>query len=164
MRRSLTALAWPQHVCMHSPAWAPSRPLTAEAGLIRSCDARAQGHCYRSRTGKCERWFQPAWMQPGYMPSAPADPVKIHDALVAAVVKRLMSDAPLGVLLSGGLDSSLVASIAVRWGAFPCRCFAGSAGCSPPSCYRIFDLLRNTACQSVCMVPSCRLSAASHSS
>ena len=50
------------------------------------------------------------------MPSAPADTRRIHDALVSAVVKRLMSDAPLGVLLSGGLDSSLVASIAVRCG------------------------------------------------
>ena len=76
-------------------------------------DAR-QGHCYRSSTGKCERWYKPAWLQPGRVPSAPASLDAIHDALVAAVVKRLMSDAPLGVLLSGGLDSSLVASIAVR--------------------------------------------------
>ena len=39
----------------------------------------------------------------------------MQDTLVAAVVKRLMSDAPLGVLLSGGLNSSLVASIAAKY-------------------------------------------------
>ena len=38
----------------------------------------------------------------------------LQEALVNAVVKRLMSDAPLAMLLSGGLDSSLVAAIAVR--------------------------------------------------
>lgn len=74
-----------------------------------------QGHCYRSKTGKFERWYNPKWWDLEYVPTAPANLKSIHDSLVASVVKRLMSDAPLGVLLSGGLDSSLVASIAVRW-------------------------------------------------
>jgi len=88
-----------------------------------------QGHCYRSRTGTLERWYKPKWWDLDYMPTAPANLTAIHDSLVAAVVKRLMSDAPLGVLLSGGLDSSLVASIAVRWDPKPARsAFAGFTG------------------------------------
>lgn len=63
-----------------------------------------------------ERWYNPQWLDLDYLPTAPADLTAIHDSLVNAVVKRLMSDAPLGVLLSGGLDSSLVAAIAVRCG------------------------------------------------
>ena len=69
---------------------------------------------YRSRTGEFERWYNPKWMSLDYMPTQPASLDAIHDSLVSSVVKRLMSDAPLGVLLSGGLDSSLVASIAVK--------------------------------------------------
>ena len=38
----------------------------------------------------------------------------MQEGFISAVVKRLMSDAPLAVLLSGGLDSSLVAAVAVR--------------------------------------------------
>ena len=40
----------------------------------------------------------------------------MQQTFIDAVVKRLMSDAPLAILLSGGLDSSLVASVAVRGG------------------------------------------------
>ena len=75
-----------------------------------------QGHVYRSRTREFERWYNPKWLSLDYMPTQPASLDAIHDSLVASVVKRLMSDAPLGVLLSGGLDSSLVASIAVKCG------------------------------------------------
>uniref|UniRef100_A0A804QSJ5 Asparagine synthetase domain-containing protein n=1 Tax=Zea mays TaxID=4577 RepID=A0A804QSJ5_MAIZE len=47
-------------------------------------------------------------------PSIPYDPMALRKAFEKAVVKRLMTYVPFGVLLSGGLDSSLVAAVAVR--------------------------------------------------
>ena len=89
--------------------------MKALQAVCESFDIFPPGHVYRSATRTLEKWYKPAWLEPDApLPSAPADTVAIHDALVSAVVKRLMSDAPLGVLLSGGLDSSLVAAIAAR--------------------------------------------------
>ncbi len=48
----------------------------------------------------------------------------IHDKLVAGVEKRLVADAPVGFLLSGGLDSSLVCAIAAKKSDKPIRTFA----------------------------------------
>lgn len=48
----------------------------------------------------------------------------IHDKLTLAVKKRLSSDAPIGYLLSGGLDSSLVCSIAQKFSKTPIRTFS----------------------------------------
>lgn len=48
----------------------------------------------------------------------------IHDKLVAGVEKRLIADAKVGFLLSGGLDSSLVCSIAAKKSPVPIRTFA----------------------------------------
>lgn len=83
-------------------------------GVCDTYEIFPPGHVYRSKTDKLERYYKPSWLDEKDVPTTAADPKKIHDALVSAVVKRLMSDAPLGVLLSGGLDSSLVASIAMR--------------------------------------------------
>ena len=49
---------------------------------------------------------------------------KIHDKLVAGVEKRLVADAKVGFLLSGGLDSSLVCAIAAKKSKTPIRTFA----------------------------------------
>ncbi len=49
---------------------------------------------------------------------------KIHDKLVAGVEKRLVADARVGFLLSGGLDSSLVCAIAAKKTGEPIRTFA----------------------------------------
>jgi len=72
------------------------------------------GHIFRSSEGRISRWFKPNWLNMASIPCKHANLTELKDALIKSVVKRLMSDAPLGMLLSGGLDSSLVASIAVR--------------------------------------------------
>lgn len=47
------------------------------------------------------QWYNAPWIDEDHIPTAPADLKKIHDTFVTAVVKRLMTDVPFGVLLSG---------------------------------------------------------------
>jgi asparagine synthase (glutamine-hydrolysing) len=73
------------------------------------------GHVYDSKTDKLTRYFTPSWlMEPSTVPTTPVDYKLLRLTLERSVRKRLMAEVPFGVLLSGGLDSSLVASIAQR--------------------------------------------------
>lgn len=72
------------------------------------------GHVYDSKTDSLTRYFQPSWWDPTRVPSTPIDYKLIRQTLERSVLKRLMAEVPYGVLLSGGLDSSLTASIAQR--------------------------------------------------
>ena len=61
-------------------------------------------------------YYNPSWKTDGFNPDRDEDSIRnsINSKLTEAVKKRMMSDVPFGVLLSGGLDSSLIASIASR--------------------------------------------------
>ncbi|KAL7410725.1 asparagine synthase-domain-containing protein [Mrakia frigida] len=74
------------------------------------------GHVYDSQTGTTERYFNPSWWggDVGEAPTGETDLKELRESLEAAVKKRLMTEVPYGVLLSGGLDSSLIAAIAQR--------------------------------------------------
>lgn len=93
------------------------------------------GHYYYSKTPGMKRyytrdWFEYATMQKKYQiddnqkatqqlaeaePQGKAAVAEIHDALEASVKRQLMSDVPYGVLLSGGLDSSVISAIAEKY-------------------------------------------------
>ena len=80
------------------------------------------GHfCTSKHGGQIERWYQRDWFSYDDMKWATSDreeAVKmVKEALMATVKRQLMSDVPYGVLLSGGLDSSVVSAIAKLYAA-----------------------------------------------
>ncbi|QOC21719.1 asparagine synthase B [Wenzhouxiangella sp. AB-CW3] len=72
------------------------------------------GHVLDSAEGQIRRWYEPAW-QDFEQAQEPADSSQLRLALEAAVHRQMMCDVPYGVLLSGGLDSSLIAAMAQRF-------------------------------------------------
>jgi asparagine synthase (glutamine-hydrolysing) len=64
-----------------------------------------------------QKYYRPKWAEPGYYPSEPYDAIRLREALEAAVHRQLMCDVPYGVLVSGGVDSSIVAAVAAKFSA-----------------------------------------------
>ncbi|MEE9348589.1 MAG: asparagine synthase B [Flavobacteriaceae bacterium] len=75
-------------------------------------EAFPPGHYYTPKTGFV-RYYKPDWFDEKVATNE-LDLKLIRETLIKATKKRLMTDVPLGVLLSGGLDSSLTSSIAMR--------------------------------------------------
>jgi asparagine synthase (glutamine-hydrolysing) len=86
--------------------------------LVRVCDdvsAFPPGHVYDSASGTLVRWYKRAWREYDAVQGVAADKAELRMAFERAVHRQMMSDVPYGVLLSGGLDSSLVAACAAKF-------------------------------------------------
>ncbi len=73
------------------------------------------GHYYWSREPGMKRYYKRDWFNYSEVKDNAASAIAIHDALEDAVKRQLMSDVPYGVLLSGGLDSSIISAIAQKY-------------------------------------------------
>ena len=91
--------------------------LKALEGFATEYDQFKPGHYYCSTEGELKRWYTRDWMDYEHVKDNPASVQELHDALEAAVKRQLMSDVPYGVLLSGGLDSSITSAVAKKFSA-----------------------------------------------
>lgn len=73
------------------------------------------GHYYYSREGKMKRYYRRDWMEYTNVEHNNASAGILREALDDAVRRQLMCDVPYGVLLSGGLDSSIVSAVAQKY-------------------------------------------------
>ena len=94
--------------------------LKALEGFCDEYEPFLPGHYYQGSKGKMHRWYHRDWMQYEAITDTrthEAQVADLHEALEAAVQRQLMSDVPYGVLLSGGLDSSVISAIAKKYAA-----------------------------------------------
>jgi asparagine synthase (glutamine-hydrolysing) len=89
--------------------------LKALEGVCRTIEDFPPGCYLDSAAGEIRRYYQPRWRDYDAVAGQPVDPAAVRAAFERAVERQLMSDVPYGVLLSGGLDSSLVAATAARF-------------------------------------------------
>ena len=92
--------------------------LKALEGYCNKIQEFMPGHYMTSdKPGELIRWYERDWEEFEAVKENPTSLDELRDALEAAVHRQLMSDVPYGVLLSGGLDSSVISAIAKKYAA-----------------------------------------------
>ena len=91
--------------------------LKALEGFCDEYEPFLPGHYLYSREGVMRRWYTRDWMDYEAVKDNGADIDSLRVSLQEAVKRQLMSDVPYGVLLSGGLDSSIISAIAQKFAA-----------------------------------------------
>jgi asparagine synthase (glutamine-hydrolysing) len=91
--------------------------LKALEGYCTKIESFPPGHYLYSKDGKLTKWYNRDWTEYDNVKDSVLGIQDLRNALEAAVKRQLMTDVPYGVLLSGGLDSSVVSAIAKKYAA-----------------------------------------------
>jgi asparagine synthase (glutamine-hydrolysing) len=91
--------------------------LKALEGVCTEIRTFLPGTSYFSKTKETKTWYQRDWMSYEAVKDNVTDVARLKAALETAVKHQLMSDVPYGVLLSGGLDSSIIAAVTQKFAA-----------------------------------------------
>ena len=91
--------------------------LKALEGVCNRIEVFPPGHYLSSTEGEPKAWYYRDWSDYQAVEHETSNIEELKEALEAAVHRQLMSDVPYGVLLSGGLDSSIVSAIAKKYSA-----------------------------------------------
>jgi asparagine synthase (glutamine-hydrolysing) len=89
--------------------------LKALEGYCKRIEEFLPGHYLFSKEGTMKKWYTRDWMDYEAVKNNTSDINELRKALEDAVHRQLMSDVPYGVLLSGGLDSSVISAIAKKY-------------------------------------------------
>ncbi len=89
--------------------------LKALEGICEKIEVFPPGHYMTKSSEGFKQWYKPTWKNYDDVKHNETSIDKLRDALDAAVHRQLMSDVPYGVLLSGGLDSSITSALAKKY-------------------------------------------------
>lgn len=89
--------------------------LKALEGQCEEYEPFLPGHYWWSKEGKMKKWYKRDWFDFDAVKDNGASAEDVREALCEAVKRQLMSDVPYGVLLSGGLDSSIISAVAAKY-------------------------------------------------
>ncbi len=89
--------------------------LKALEGQCDSYSVFPPGHVLTKRDTKPRRYYERDWFSYDSVKDNPASVDELREALEASVRRQMMSDVPYGVLLSGGLDSSVISAVAQKY-------------------------------------------------
>ena len=89
--------------------------LKALEGVCSKIELFPPGHYMHSRDNTPYKWYKRNWVDYEAVKNNKTSISDLHDALSDAVHRQLMSDVPYGVLLSGGLDSSITSALAKKF-------------------------------------------------
>ncbi|GFD72967.1 asparagine synthase B [Alteromonas marina] len=92
-----------------------SSEMKALAGVCKTISEFPPGHYLWSKEGKITKYYKRDWMEYDNVKDNTSDLEELRVAFEKAVKSHMMSDVPYAVLLSGGLDSSLVSAVAAQY-------------------------------------------------